>query len=102
MNSKQSYTAQVLVVGAGLAGLCACLELLDRGIQVLLVDGCGPKRMPNTIAAKYTTGSDSTVFVFSLWCSGLNGVIMVMVIRCLATILLGVAAKASSTLYASI
>lgn len=44
MNSKQSYTAQVLVVGAGLAGLCTCLELLDRGIQVLLVDGCGPER----------------------------------------------------------
>lgn len=33
-----SYQADVIVVGAGLAGLCATLELLEKGRKVLLID----------------------------------------------------------------
>jgi uncharacterized protein len=34
-------SADVIVIGAGLAGLCACLELLDAGREVLLLDRGG-------------------------------------------------------------
>ncbi len=33
-----SHHSEVVVVGAGLAGICSCLELLDAGRRVLLVD----------------------------------------------------------------
>jgi hypothetical protein len=33
-----SDTADVIVVGAGLAGLVAAREVVDRGLRVLIVD----------------------------------------------------------------
>src|SRR5256885_13093486 len=37
--------ADVLVIGAGIAGLVAALELLDRGRGVVLVDRCQPEEV---------------------------------------------------------
>ncbi len=34
----RSYAGDVIVIGAGLAGICACLELLDAGQRVILLD----------------------------------------------------------------
>jgi predicted oxidoreductase len=36
--AQQRYAADVIVVGAGIAGVAAALELLDRGRRVLLID----------------------------------------------------------------
>jgi glycine/D-amino acid oxidase-like deaminating enzyme len=38
MEPLQRYAADVIVVGAGIAGVTAALELLDRGRRVLLID----------------------------------------------------------------
>jgi predicted oxidoreductase len=40
-----SEQREVLVVGAGLAGLVTTLELLERGRDVVLVDGCRPEEV---------------------------------------------------------
>src|SRR5581483_11560643 len=40
--SPPETSTDVIVVGAGLAGLTATLELLDHGRRVLLVDRCHP------------------------------------------------------------
>jgi hypothetical protein len=40
-----SDSADVLVIGAGLAGLVTTLELLERGRKVLLVDRCRPEEI---------------------------------------------------------
>lgn len=38
---RQEYAPQVLIVGGGIAGICTALELLDKGIEVLLLDRDG-------------------------------------------------------------
>src|SRR5699024_6285567 len=42
--SKKTYQTDVLVVGAGLAGICTALEVLSQGQRVLLLDGTGQER----------------------------------------------------------
>lgn len=42
--SDCAYQADVLIIGAGLAGMCTALELLDAGRSVLLLDGCERQR----------------------------------------------------------
>src|SRR6201993_5575038 len=37
-SSAAGFAADVIVVGAGLAGLVAACELVDRGLRVLIVD----------------------------------------------------------------
>lgn len=41
---QQQYKTDVLVVGAGLAGICTSLELLDKGYNVLMLDGSPRER----------------------------------------------------------
>ncbi len=45
MNDHPNATADVIVVGAGLAGLVSTLELLRSGHKVLLLDRCGPEQL---------------------------------------------------------
>ena len=40
-----AYTADALVLGGGLAGMAACLELLDAGKSVVLLDRATPERL---------------------------------------------------------
>ncbi|KYZ87443.1 FAD-binding protein [Alloalcanivorax xenomutans] len=40
-----TYSSEVAVIGAGLAGLSACLELLDHDIPVILLDGSREPRL---------------------------------------------------------
>jgi uncharacterized protein len=40
-----SHQREVLVIGAGLAGLVTTLELLERGLDVVLVDRCRPEEV---------------------------------------------------------
>ena len=42
--SDIAYQAETLVIGAGLAGICTALELLNNGRAVLLLDGCERQR----------------------------------------------------------
>ena len=35
---QQTYKADVVIVGAGIAGIATAIELLDRGVDVLMVD----------------------------------------------------------------
>lgn len=35
---QNKYTSQVLIIGGGIAGICTAIELLDKGIEVLLLD----------------------------------------------------------------
>lgn len=42
--TERTYQADVLVIGAGLAGICAALELLDNNQSVLLLDACAEQR----------------------------------------------------------
>lgn len=42
--AEHSYQADVLVIGAGLAGICAALQLLDNNQSVLLIDACTAQR----------------------------------------------------------
>ena len=42
--SDIAYQAETLVIGAGLAGICTALELLNNGRPVLLLDGCERQR----------------------------------------------------------
>ncbi|MDY0251014.1 MAG: FAD-binding dehydrogenase [Pseudomonas sp.] len=39
-----TYQAETLVIGAGLAGICTALELLNNGRSVLLIDACDQQR----------------------------------------------------------
>jgi flavin-dependent dehydrogenase len=39
-SSRSEFTAQVLVVGAGVAGCAAARELIERGTSVILLHGC--------------------------------------------------------------
>ena len=39
-----AYQAETLVIGAGLAGICTALELLNNGRSVLLLDACQQQR----------------------------------------------------------
>ncbi len=43
--SNTHQQAEVVIAGAGLAGLCTALELLDRGRTVLLLDKDGPEQL---------------------------------------------------------
>jgi uncharacterized protein len=43
--STTPQQAEVVIAGAGLGGLCAALELLDRGRTVLLLDKDGPENL---------------------------------------------------------
>lgn len=38
LQMQQEYASQVLIIGGGIAGICTALELLDKGIEVLLLD----------------------------------------------------------------
>lgn len=38
MNPEQTYKADVVIAGGGIAGIVAALELLDSGLQILLLD----------------------------------------------------------------
>src|ERR1700712_846073 len=37
-SGSDEFTADAIIVGAGLAGLVAACELIDRGLRVLIVD----------------------------------------------------------------
>lgn len=38
MDNPDDFTADAIIVGAGLAGLVAACELVDRGLRVLILD----------------------------------------------------------------
>jgi uncharacterized protein len=42
--SQKTYSADLVVVGAGLAGIAATLEALDLGLSVILLDRDGPEK----------------------------------------------------------
>lgn len=41
---ERTYQTEVLVIGAGLAGICTALQLLDNNHSVLLIDACAEQR----------------------------------------------------------
>lgn len=41
----RAYQADALIIGAGLAGICTALELLDAGRSVVLLDACARERL---------------------------------------------------------
>ena len=45
MSYRSVERADVVVIGAGIAGLVTTLELLERGRDVLLLDRCEPHEM---------------------------------------------------------
>nr|WP_043766020.1 FAD-binding protein [Algiphilus aromaticivorans] len=79
--TERSYRSDVVIAGAGLAGLVAALELLDSGRHVLLLDRDSPERigglardafggitMVDTPYQRRTGIRDSPELAFQDWC----------------------------------